>query len=359
MPERVTVIGAGNAGSAMAADLSLGGHEVILYELPAFADNLRPILYGGGIQTTGVANTGFAHIHLVTTDIQQAIEGSEYIFLATVANAHPIVAQLAAPHLRSGQVVAIFPGSGGSLVFAEQFRRAQTGQGVVLVESYSSPYACRKLHGPGTIHVHRKYESDLPMAVMPAAQTQQVLERLLPIVPSFIAFRNVLEVALYNPNILVHPVGTLFNAGRIEYSKGDFYMYREGFTDSVLSFLEALDGEKINVLNALGLGGIRYMEMRERLKSLPFHEFAKISSRGPLSTRDRYVSEDVPNGLVLMSSLGHHLGVPTPNADAVVQIFSAMHGVDYRGQGRTLESLGLAGYDRQQILRYLETGELG
>lgn len=358
MPERVTVIGAGNSGYAMAADLTLAQHEVILYELPAFADNLRPIMYGGGIQTTGVAHTGFAHIHLVTTDIEQAIEGSEYIFLATVANAHPIIAELAAPHLRSGQVVVMFPGSGGSLVFAEHFRRTKTGQGVMLVESYSSPYACRKLHGPGTINVHRKYESNLPMAVLPANQTQQVLERLLPIVPAFIPFRNVLEVALYNPNILVHPVGTLFSVSRIEYSKGDFFMYREGFTDSVLAFLEALDAEKIEVLNALGLDGIRYMEMRERLKSLPFHEFAKISSRGPLSTRDRYVTEDVPNGLVLLSSLGRGMGVPTPNADAVVQIFSAMHGIDYRNQGRTLESLGLAGYTREQILDYLETGEI-
>ena len=33
---RVTIIGAGGVGSAAAADLTLAGHEVVLYEMPQF-----------------------------------------------------------------------------------------------------------------------------------------------------------------------------------------------------------------------------------------------------------------------------------------------------------------------------------
>ncbi len=357
MAERASVIGAGNAGYAMAADLSLAGHEVILYELPAFAENLVPIMHSGGIKTTGVGRTGFARPRAMTTDISEALAGSEFILVATVANAHGMLAEMMGLHLRSGQIVVLFPGSGGSLVFADHFRRTGTGTGVLLVETYSSPYACRKLHGPGTINIHRKYEANLPMAAFPARKTEEALRRLQALFPSLIPFRNVLEVALYNPNILVHPVGTLLNVGRIEYTKGDFYLYREGFTESVTAFLKAIDQEKVAVLNALGLEGIGYMEMRERLNSLPFHEFAKISSKGPFSIQDRYVTEDVPNGMVMLSSVGHHLGVPTPNCDAVIQVFSAINGADYRGQGRTVERLGISDLSRDQILRYVETGE--
>jgi opine dehydrogenase len=355
--ERVSVIGAGNAGYAMAADLSLAGHQVILYELPAFAENLVPVMHSGGIKTTGVGRTGFARPRAVTTDISEALAGSEFIFVATVANAHDMLAEMMGSLLRPEHTVVLFPGSGGALVLAAHFRRTGTDHSALLVETYSSPYACRKLHGPGTINIHRKYESNLPMGTFPARRTEEALHRLRPLFPQLIPFRNVLEVALYNPNILVHPVGTLLNAGRIEYTKGDFYLYREGFTESVVAFLRAIDQEKVAVLKALGLEGIGYMEMRERLNSLPFHEFAKISSKGPFSIQDRYVTEDVPNGMVMLSSLGHHLGVMTPNCDAVIQIFSAINGADYRSQGRTVERLGLSDLSRDQILRYVETGE--
>ena len=33
-----------------------------------------------------------------------------------------------------------------------------------------------------------------------------------------------------NMNPIMHPAGILMNAGRIEYSKGDFYFYKEGVT---------------------------------------------------------------------------------------------------------------------------------
>ena len=52
--ERIAVIGAGHAGHAMAAHLSLAGFPVRLYELPRFADNIRPAQERGGIELTGV-----------------------------------------------------------------------------------------------------------------------------------------------------------------------------------------------------------------------------------------------------------------------------------------------------------------
>ena len=47
----VTVCGCGSGGLAMAADLSMLGCRVNLYEVPAFKANLQPIREQGGIRS--------------------------------------------------------------------------------------------------------------------------------------------------------------------------------------------------------------------------------------------------------------------------------------------------------------------
>jgi glycine/D-amino acid oxidase-like deaminating enzyme len=46
---RLCVCGAGNAGTAIAADCALSGIDVTLFELPQLTGNLQPILDRGGI----------------------------------------------------------------------------------------------------------------------------------------------------------------------------------------------------------------------------------------------------------------------------------------------------------------------
>lgn len=46
--------------------------------------------------------------------------------------------------------------------------------------------------------------------------------------------------------------GCILNAGRIEYAQGDFHFYTEGFTDCVARLTEAIDAERIALLDAMG-----------------------------------------------------------------------------------------------------------
>jgi opine dehydrogenase len=75
--------------------------------------------------------------------------------------------------------------------------------------------------------------------------------------------------------------------------------------------------------------------------------------KGPKALSERYLSEDVPMGLVLYSSLGQPAAVPTPKIDAVIELVSSLLGTDMRAGGRTLESLGLRETSVEELLRKL------
>lgn len=87
-----------------------------------------------------------------------------------------------------------------------------------------------------------------------------------------------------------------------------------------------------------------------------FFAYAAMPERakGPLSVRSRYITEDVPQGLGLLESLGAALEVPTPVCSSLIEIASAALGCDLRAQGRTIERLG-----RDNIRAILDDAERG
>lgn len=63
-------------------------------------------------------------------------------------------------------------------------------------------------------------------------------------------------------------------------------------------------------------------------------------AKGPVTVNSRYVTEDVPQGLVMLESLGKALDIKTPVATALIEIANAALGQDFRKNGRTPERLG-------------------
>jgi opine dehydrogenase len=355
--ESIAVIGAGNGGHAMAAHMTLKGYPVRFYEMPRFADNLRPAQERGGIELTGVVGEGFMRPELLTTDMADAVKGASHIFVTTQALGHEEVAELSAPHLEENQTVILFPGSGGSLQFAKTLRDAGVTKKVYLAETVTLPYACR-LQGPAHINVHHGSAIQDVIAAFPAMDNDAVIETARSAYPNLTATTNALEVALYNPNILLHPIGVIFNLGRIEFSKGEFWMYKEGFTPSVMKLLYSLEEEKLALLRALGLEPVRFEDFYEYRYQEKWADFATVSSKGPFSANTRYISEDIPIGMVLWASLGDVLGVPTPTARSLIHVSSVIHDTDYWQGGRTMEKLGLAEMTVEDLNRYLMDGTL-
>ena len=353
---KVAVIGAGNAGCTAAADLALAGAAVTLYELPRFAANLAPIKQRGGVElrndrVDGTGRSGFGKVS-VTTDAAEACRDAEIIIGTTVALAQEEIARTFGPHLRAGQVLLLFTGYGGSLVVRKVLRETGADDGVLIGEPSTLPYLCR-LHAPAQVEMHGKGYKAIPTAALPAARTAELIEKTRPYYPMLIPSESVLEVALLNSNVTRHTVGTLMNIGRIEYSKGEFWLYREGFTPAVFRVFDALDAEKMALLKALGHPPRSFYDYRKLTIDLSLEEQAKTGSKGPGSADTRAPTEDVPIGLVFFASLGEALGVPTPTARALIHLGSVIGRTDYWASGRTLERLGLKGTGADAIRAFV------
>ncbi len=78
--------------------------------------------------------------------------------------------------------------------------------------------------------------------------------------------------------------------------------------------------------------------------------------RAPGAIATRWLTEDVPYGLVTWADLGRRVGVATPVLDAVVALASTVLGMDCRAQGRTAEDFGLASIDPADLAAFLEHG---
>lgn len=372
----IAVLGGGNGGHAIAANLSLAGFKVNFFELPQFAESFEKVLRTKEIQIQGISIDGVAKLNLATTDIQQAIKDAEVVFVITPAFGHKAMAEVCAPFVQDGQIIVLMPGSGGSLEFVNIFKQRKVKREVTFAESCTLPYGAR-LKGPGHVSVLIN-AMILPTGVFPSKKTEEVIPKLKQFYSMIIPAKDVLEAAINNPNPIVHPVATLLSATRIEHSKGEFYLYAEGMTPAVARTYESLNQERLSICKALGYKlhhwdnlefkdynlGETEEECRYRILNTSMDAafgkdgiYAGIKMKGPEHLKDRYVTEDVPYGMVLLSTLGDLLGVPTLTHDAVIQLASVINRTDYWKTGRGMKQLGLSTLDKKGLKKFLLEGK--
>jgi len=372
----IAVLGGGNGGHAVAANLSLSGFKVNFFELPKFAGSFEKVLRTKEIRIEGVSIDGVAKLNLATIDIKQTIKEAEVIFVVTPAFGHKAMAEACAPFVQDGQIIVLMPGSGGSLEFAKIFKEKKVKREITFAESCTLPYGTRL---KGASHVSVLINAIiLPTGVFPSKRTSNVIPKLKQFYPIIIPAKDVLETAINNPNPIVHPAATLLSATQIEHSKGEFYLYAEGMTPAVARTFESLNEERLSVCRALGYKlyhwdnlefknynlGETEDECRYRILNTSMDAafgkdgiYAGMKMKGPEHLRDRFVTEDVPYGMVLLSTLGGLLRIPTPTHDAVIQLASIINRTNYWKTGRGVKELGLSKLNKQGLKRFLYEGK--
>jgi opine dehydrogenase len=347
------VVGAGNGGLSMAGHLGIMGFEARLYNRTDA--KLAGVRWHGGIEVEG-AIEGFGPIVMATSDMTEAITGADVIMVVTPSTAHRSLAQAMASRLSDGQIVVLNPGrTGGALEFRKTLLDSGLHARPVIAEAQTFIYASRAV-SRNRGHIFR-IKNGVPLAALPSYWTPDVLGVLDNAFPQFIAGSNVLATSMENIGAIFHPALTILNAGWIEATGGDFDYYLQGITPSVAAILQRMDDERLAVARALGIRSVSAREWLYLSYDSPgtdLHEAIHNTSsyagiKAPSTIAHRYISEDVPMSLVPIASIGSMLGVPTPTIDMIIELGSILHGHDYRGEGRTTESLGLRGLSVKQI----------
>lgn len=358
---RVAILGGGNGGRTTAAEFGLGGHDVTIYEVAAFADSLAGVAEAGAIEARGEIS-GSAPVR-VELDLGRAIEGAEAIFIVVPTNYHRTFAQMLGPLLADGANIVLMPGSLGSLDFAQSLREQGVTANVTVSEIAALPYATR-ITGPAEVTVFGRRRI-VSVGVFPADRTDVVAPILADLYPGIDVMPNVLAAGLSNPNPTLHCLGVLLSASRIEYSQGEFYYYREGMTPHVCQAIEAIDAERLAIGRAFGIELLSLIDTYAVMGYGPEGDtFYEVISgvdllrviKGPGQIDSRYLTEDVPVGLTIYSQLGRQVGVEPVLMESVIHMTTALLGTDFGDDRRTLARAGLAGMDRDQILYYVTTG---
>ncbi len=360
----VAIIGAGIGGVYLAAHLGVAGFKLRLHDIDdSRLDDIRAM---GGVTVEGEAG-GFAAVERATTDLRVAVDGSDIIIIVTGGNAQEGAARALAPVLRDGQIILLIQGNtGGALVVRRALDRAGCRAVVDIAEMDNYPYSCRRL-APTRIRpiVAKRW---LQLASFPGNRIGAVFARLSPLFPQAVAAPDIVSTGFTNANAMLHVANCVANAGRIE-SGGGYKFYAEGVTPAVARLYEAINAERVAVAAAFGAAvpdlagwfdrvyGVREASLVDTCRRLTFDADGPYQATGtPASLDHKYITEDVPAGMIPMRALGAAAGVPTPAIDALIETVRNMTGKDFAADARTLDRLGLGGMGAAQIRRVVETG---
>lgn len=342
--KKITIIGAGNGGQAIAAYASIQGYSVCL-----FARNLKKItniVKTKKITLIGKVN-GFGYINLVTDNIKEAINYSNLIMIVTTADAHKEIANIIAPFLRNDQIIILNPGRTlGVLEFLKIFSDLKVTKKVYVGEAQTLVYACRLLDD-GLVNILGIKEKVL-FSSTSYYETNYILNQINLLYPCFVQANNLLHTSLENIGAIFHPCITLFNVASIERGLS-FYFYRD-MTTHISNFIESVDEERLNIGKAFGLNllsvrnwvsyaynNVGGKDLLEKLKNNPAY-FDIIS---PSSIYSRQLLEDIPTGLLPMVELGKLANVNVDIMNSIITICSTLLMINFKKSGRTLENLGL------------------
>jgi opine dehydrogenase len=356
----VAVLGGGNGGCAMAADLSARGHAVHLYEHPDFARGIAAILERRAIRMTGALGDRDVPIHLVTTDLEAAITGVDLIHVVVPSTAQELFLTALARVVRPSHTVVVWAGRFGALEFLRLMRK-QSPQGKLplIVEVDTLPYGARK-PAPDTVRI--LYTSTRLIAgAIPASRSAEAADLLRRFHPEMGAVANVLAAAFCNPALVVYGIGALLNAARIEHMKGEFFLFSEGITPAVAAVMRAAYEEMMQVAKAYDCEIPTFpaeafdgpLSLEGACFESPQGAAGFAAMDGPRDVRGRYMMENIGDALAPIAELGAKAGVKTPLLDALVTLGSTVCGVDFRTQGRNLARLGMGSASVREIVELI------
>lgn len=339
----LSIIGTGGVALATAARLHQMGHSTIFVSL---SGNGGKSFTTGRVSAIGAIETDFpAHL---ATSTENALGQTDHVIVATSADRYSTALHAMLPHLEDRHNILVsgelsqFSGvlisecrklgkSPSITSLATTLVTGRRGKGadvrIGLIRSEVLAYAAALNHQHNNIEL---WNSIFGGCLVECKSASRIL--------------------LSNLNPIVHAPNALCNFTRIE--KGEDWSNFGGITSGVANLLIALDEERIRIGKALGQDLISFKENFERangfapkmsLDAMAHNLCTRRNGlpKGPSDPTTRYVTEDVPFGLVVNERLGRLTQVETPISSAIITVFSTLYQRNFRSDNPFLELLDI------------------
>jgi len=356
LKETIAIIGAGNGGRAFAAYLAQRGYDVILCYRTL--KNIKKIKETAKIMAKGQINETF-DLTDVTDDYQDAVSRAEIVLLVVPANAHESIIKTIAPVLKPGQIILLNPGrTWGAIHAFNLINSIHPDLDIFVGETQTLYFTCRKIADVG-VDILRIKEK-VAVCFYPESNNIYLEDTMKRIFPNLNFVDDIRITSLNNIGAMIHPATVILNAGSIDRNE-PFLFYKEGMTEHVVRILEQIDKERCTVINRMGLEAKCLLEWLKETYDCQeddlYNAFRSISCYSTIKAPDfletRYLTEDVPTGLVPIASIGDYFGIETPMIDSIIRLVDGSLGTNYFETGRTIENIKLP----EEILERDQTKE--
>lgn len=356
-PERVTVLGGGPMGRALAAWFFAEGiPRVSLFSV--YSDELAVLSTGaitlrgeGPIGTFRVDDRG---IHL-TSVLDAAVADAEVLVVTGPVFKLRTYAMVLGPHVSQDQVVMCVPAQTfGGMEFDWWLRAGGGTGGTAIVDLVGSPFDIRA--EAGTLHLTRRRPASL--GVRPAHRTPTV-HWLVDLIPELVPAPTSLHAGFADGSGLVE-VPALALGGPA--TAGDDESLPPGAVPvAPPSFFASIGPRVRNMIDTLA------EERRTTAAQFGVHDLPSVDdwvesvAGGTSPDTVRPVPDPTDSGFLLrqgvlgslvpLADAAHLAGVRVPATEALIATTSAMLGSDLAAAGRRLSSIGFDGADPAKVRR--------
>ncbi|EKD54935.1 MAG: NAD/NADP octopine/nopaline dehydrogenase [uncultured bacterium] len=350
---KISILGCGHGGMALAADLKSKGAQVALWSNPNHADKFNKILAKKNeilLESNHTQKT--VKLDLLSYHLSEVVQFGNVLYNCTPMMAHVALFKEVVKSLNK-TTQKLFINLSGTFSSIDQWLHTKDRtvfHRLKVFDTSTFPYACRAGNDNNISILGRK--SSLTIAPL-FPQDIHYLDRLKePFRPAlFNKIQNSFQLGLMGSNAVFHPATVLFNARLID-TGCSFLFYKDGISKRTSLLHEALDNERILLANTMGYELNPGVDDDNKYYGTNFtnnYEFCLHSTvhgkiKSPTTLNHRFITEDVAYGLVPLLALGKLHHIELLNINSVVNIFSTIMGIDYYQHGRNL-----AGLTQQQI----------
>jgi predicted dinucleotide-binding enzyme len=350
--ESVTVCGGGNAAHALAvvASQNFGGVIDWLVSTDEKAELLRQGL-SSGLRSTGVITASADRVRTISADPAEVIPNADVVIITVPAFAHAPVLRRIKPYVSERTAIGCMPTRGGFEFEAAQLASLRESARPTIFGLQTLPWSTRVTTVGSEVHIGAA-KAEVVLAALPASQAPTLAGRLSEMLGTrVLATASFLGLTIGNPGQIIHP-GLMYSHFRSwqgeEYSEDRVPRLYAEATDEMGVLVERLSDDALATARALEAQSRGAFELQAVV--LPIHEWLRTAydhvtgdtssvascfRTGPIQARRapmiesrpgrfvpnfqyRYLSEDVPFGLVVTRALAEIAAVETPMIDDVI-----------------------------------------